>query len=146
MSPGQTDRKFQSFSRNRFLVRKDRRLDADNFARAISRALRTEYGDTHAAVKTIVRRTGANARSARNWLEGRNAPNGRFLVELCRQSDRVFETVVRLSEREQVLKAKKLIDARERLREMVNLLDELEKDPTSNCSTGWPETLWVAIR
>ncbi len=142
MSPHEADRKFQSFSGRRSLSGEAQGLDGDAFARAISLALRAEYGDTHGAVKIVARLTGANLRSVRNWLEGKNAPNGRSLVALCRHSDRVFETVLRLSGRERLLKAKKLIDARQKLREIVSLLDQMEAGASADGPAIWPTTPW----
>jgi hypothetical protein len=91
----------------------------------ISAALRMDYGDTHAAVKTIVGLTGANARTAKNWLQARNGPNGESLVVLCRYSDQVLATVLGLAGRERILRMKALGDAQEKLRDILLLLDHL---------------------
>ena len=44
---------------------------------------------------------------------------------MCRHSDKVLATVLVLAGRERILKAKTLIDARDKLREMLVLLEEL---------------------
>ncbi len=99
---------------------------AGQIASAISEALHQEFGDSHAAIKLIVRATGANERAARNWFDGKNAPNGESLIALCRSCDRVMEAVLVLSGRTRMLNAKRLVDAREKLREMMVLIDELD--------------------
>jgi hypothetical protein len=116
-------RKIQSILGNSFLCRGKERLGAGQFAAQISAALRLDYGDTHAAVKTIVGLTGANARTAKNWLEARNGPNGESLVVLCRHSDQVLATVLALAGRERILRIKALSDAQSKLREILVLLD-----------------------
>src|SRR5688572_16497619 len=96
------------------------------FAEAVSAALRDEYGGSHAAIKTVVGLTGANERAVKNWFEAKNGPNGEFLISLCRHSNSVFETVLRMAGREDQLKAKKFIDAKTKLRQMLSMIDELQ--------------------
>jgi tRNA A37 threonylcarbamoyladenosine synthetase subunit TsaC/SUA5/YrdC len=96
------------------------------FAAAISHALRREYGTTHAAVKTVVGLTGANERAVKNWFEARNGPSGESLIALCRHSDEVLETFLLMADRQERVKAKKIIDATKRLRDLLRLLDELQ--------------------
>jgi hypothetical protein len=49
-----------------------------------------------------MRWTGANERTAKNWLSGVNGPSGEHLLRLIENSDRVFECVLRLSGRQQL--------------------------------------------
>jgi hypothetical protein len=74
-----------------------------NYPRAISAALRGELGDTHQAIKTVMRWTGAGERTAKNWLGGTRGPTGGHLLSLLRHSDAVLNAVLRLSGREAVL-------------------------------------------
>ncbi len=142
MSLDNRSRKFRSFHGNGFHAPHGAPLTSARFAKAITAAIRQDYGETHAAAKAIMRLTGANNRTVKNWLGAKNGPNGPSLIALCRNSDRVFEAVVRLSGRERLLKAKKLIDAREKLREILELLDELEA-----CQpVRWPHTPWATDR
>jgi hypothetical protein len=120
------DRKIQSILGRSFPSQGGERLGAAQFAAQISAALRLDYGDTHAAVKTIVGLTGANARTAKNWLEARNGPNGESLVVLCRHSDQVLARVLTLAGRERILRIKALSDARSKLRDILVLLDHLD--------------------
>jgi hypothetical protein len=121
MSPTTTDRKTQSFG--------EQILPEGRFSHAIARALHRQYDETHAAVKTVVEVTGANERAVRNWFEAKNGPSGEYLIVLCRHSDEVFETVLRLAGRVEHLKARKLLAARTKLREMLAVLDELDAAP-----------------
>jgi hypothetical protein len=125
MSLGNGARKIQSVPGKSFPCHRAERLGAGRFAAQISAALRADYGNTHAAVKTIVGLTGANARTAKNWLQARNGPNGESLVILCRHSDEVLATVLVLAGRERILRIKALSDAQEKLREILLLLDHL---------------------
>lgn len=126
MSPAENDRKIQSGSGNNVLP-DNGRLGAGAFAAAIAAALHSEYGGTRAAVKTIVALTAANERAVRNWLDGRNGPSGELLVALCRHSDAVLETVLLLAGRNDLLTAKKLTDAKSKLREMLAMIDNWDE-------------------
>lgn len=96
------------------------------FSEAIAGALRKEFGGTHAAIKTVVNLTGANERSVKNWFAARNGPSGEHLIVLTRHSDQVLETVLLLAERQDLITAKKLVDARQKLREILAILAEIQ--------------------
>lgn len=124
MSSPQTDRRNRPISGNIDPAPGFGRPGAAAFAAAIAGALRKDFPSS--GVKTVVRLTSANERAVKNWFEGRNAPSGEFLVLLCRHSDRVLETFLSLSGRPELVSAKKLVDARHKLREMLTIIDELE--------------------
>jgi hypothetical protein len=126
MSLANGDRKIQSISAKSFPCTAREHIGAARFAEEVSTALRLDYGDTHAAVKTIVGLTGANARTAKNWLEARNGPNGESLVALCRHSDRVLATFLVLAGRERLLRVKAISDARNKLREILMHLEQID--------------------
>ena len=96
-----------------------------SFAQAIAAALHREYDQVQAGVKTVVRLTGANERAVRNWFDAKNGPNGEFLIALCRHSDQVLNTVLVLAGREQHLKARRVVEATARLREVLVALENL---------------------
>jgi hypothetical protein len=79
---------------------------------SIAEVLRSELGDSHRAHKTLMQWTGANERTAKNWLSGVNGPSGEHLLHLMRSSDRVFECVLILSDRQPVLSRRKLEELR----------------------------------
>jgi len=69
--------------------------------------------------------TGAGERTVKNWFEGKNAPNGENLVELMRHSDEVLKAMLMMAGREDLLAGKLLVDAREKLIEMIEIIDRL---------------------
>lgn len=97
-----------------------------SYAAAISVALRDELGGSHQAIKTLMRRTGASPRSAKNWLAGSVGPSGAHLVELMRTSDSVFEAVLRMSGRDKTLVRHDLGDVKAILRGALALLETTE--------------------
>ena len=94
------------------------------FARAIATALHKEYGATHAAIKTVGELTGANERAVKNWFDAKNAPSGEFVITLCRHSNEVFETFLLMAGRVEHVKASRIVEATNKLREILVLLDE----------------------
>jgi hypothetical protein len=72
-----------------------------DYIEQISRALRQELGGTGAAVKTVMRWTGASDRSARTWINGLGSPSGYHLLRLARECDAVFEVVLDLTDRQE---------------------------------------------
>ena len=96
------------------------------FADAIATALRREYGGTHAAIKTVVALTGANERAVKNWFDAKNGPSGEFVIALCAHSDEVLETFLLMSGRREHVKAKKIVEATAKLREILVMLDALQ--------------------
>jgi len=88
-------------------------------------ALNRAVGNTHVAAKTVASWSGANERTAKNWLAGRSGPCGDHLIGLVRQSDDVLDAVLAMSGRREILMAKKLADARALLAEMLALVDRI---------------------
>ena len=125
MSSTQNDRKLRSESGRSFL-QSGTSGGVDRFAEAIAGALRREFGTVPGAVKQVVRITGANERAVRNWFEARNAPNGENLVSLRGRSDEVLEIVLQLAGRQELVTARRLSGARDKLREMLALMDDLQ--------------------
>jgi hypothetical protein len=96
-----------------------------HYATAIAVALREDLGSTHQATKTVMRWTGASERTVKNWLAAKSGPSGEHLVALIRRSDAVFEALMRLAGRDQAVAAKKLVDARDALVKMLELIVNL---------------------
>jgi hypothetical protein len=131
MSLTKRNRKIQSVSGNDFPGASDGVANS-GFAQVIAQALHRDFGETHAAVKTVARLTKANERAAKNWFMAKNGPTGKRLVDLIRISDEVLEAVLIMSGRQQLVVAKKLADSKQLLIEMLRLIDELEGPPMSN--------------
>jgi pyocin large subunit-like protein len=97
----------------------------DRYAAAIAAALRAGHGDTHQAIKTVMRWTGANERTVKNWFVGTNGPSGVHLISLVRHSDLVLEVLLQLAGREHSIAVAKLISARKQLTEILELTQVL---------------------
>ena len=89
------------------------------------------YGGTRVSIKTVMGFTGAGERSVRNWFEGKNGPNGKNLIELMRHSDEVLEALLMIAGREDVLAGKLLVDGRDKLTEMLEIIGELQAGETA---------------
>lgn len=89
--------------------------DSGSYTIAVAVALQHDLGDTHRAIKTLVRWTGASDRAAKNWLSGASGPSGEHLIALVRHSDAVFTAVLRLAGKEQCLLALNAIEAIDKL-------------------------------
>jgi hypothetical protein len=113
-------------------------LSADtSYEQVISAALRQELGRTRYTAKTLMRWTGAGARTAKNWLAGSAGPSGVHLIALMRNSDAVLEAVLELAGRRDCTTPDKTSDFGERLAELRALLKSaiaLTSDPP-NAST-----------
>jgi hypothetical protein len=94
-----------------------------SYPAAIATALRAELDNSHQAVKTVMRWTGANERTVKNWFAGRRGPRGEHLMALIRHSNGALEIVLQLSGREDLIAAKTLLDARNTLAEMLARID-----------------------
>lgn len=125
MSPTQKDRNLRSDS-GRSIPLPATAGAQPSFPEVIAEALRRQYGGTPAAVKIVVRLTRANERAVKNWFDAKNGPSGENLVSLLRHSDEVLETVLALAGRQDLIVARKLTGAREKLREMLAMIDDLQ--------------------
>ena len=52
------------------------------FAKTIAELLRKEHGDTHRAIKQLIRQTSASERTVKNWLAAQHAPDTLFFLRL----------------------------------------------------------------
>lgn len=95
------------------------------YAAAVAAALRSELGDSHRAIKMVMKWTGASERTAKNWLTGTRGPTGEHLVALVRHSDAVLEVFLQLTGRETSLISVQLANTRSRLAEILESIDNL---------------------
>ena len=96
-----------------------------NFTTVTAETLRESLAGTHAAVKTVMGYTRAGERTVENWFEGKNGPNGDNLVELTRHSYAVLEAFLLMAGREDILAGQMLVDAGDKLAEMLEMMDQL---------------------
>ncbi len=102
--------------------------DGYDFTAVIAATLREAFGRSGRSIKTVMAYTGAGERAVKNWFEGKNGPNGENLVELVRHSDEVLEALLSMAGREDILAGKLLVDARDKLAEMLEIIDQLKAD------------------
>jgi hypothetical protein len=95
------------------------------YAPAIALTLQKELGETHRAVKILMRWTGACERTVKNWLAGSAGPSGENLVALLRHSDAVLDAVLELSGREEMAGALTLSSIRDTLVDGIARIDGL---------------------
>ena len=106
-----------------------------DFKTVIAETLSEAFGKTGRSVKTVMGYNGAGERTVKNWFEGKNGPNGENLVELMRHSDEVLEAMLLMADREDILAGKLLVDVRDKLVEMLEIIDQLRvDDPVSDPS------------
>ena len=117
------------------LTKKDRKIQSNSgitfptvsFVEAIALALRREYGSTTGAIKTVVGLVGGNERAVKNWFEAKNAPNGESVVALCRHSNEVLTTVLRLAGRRTHVRARLIVDLADKLHAIQSIIAEMAK-------------------
>ncbi len=94
-----------------------------NYRQTIAAALHRELGDTHRAVKTTMRWTGASERTAKNWIAGSHGPSGEHLISLMRHSDEVLAGLLSLAGRGEAIAAVRLVEVRGRLKKVLQQID-----------------------
>lgn len=103
-------------------------LDNHKFAEAIAKTLHEAFGGTGRSIKTVMKYTGASERTVKNWFQGKNGPNGENLTRLIHHSDEVLVALLKMAGREDVLAGKLLINARDKLVEILEIIDRLSFD------------------
>ena len=128
MSFHKKGRKFRTVSGKTFPKSADKleQTGGNGFRSVIAETLHEAFGGTRMSVKAVMACTGATERTVKNWFQGKNGPNGENLIDLMRCSDEVLEVVLWMAGREEILAGKMLVDAREKLGEMLNIIDQLQ--------------------
>ncbi|MEE9289578.1 MAG: hypothetical protein V3U99_01060 [Alphaproteobacteria bacterium] len=128
MSFRKKGRKFRTVSGKTFPKLSDKVSASDGyeFAAVIAETLRETFDGTRMSVKTVMAYTGAGERTVKNWFQGKNGPNGENLVELVRHSDEVLEALLLMAGREDIMAGKLLIDAGDKLVEMLEIITQLQ--------------------
>ena len=119
MSLTNNDRKIRSESGNSF--------PQGRFASEIAGALHRQCDGLPGGTEMVVRLTGANERTVRNWFEAKNGPSGELLVALCRHSDEVLETVLRLAGRTLHVRSMQVALAQRAARDLCVILEALNE-------------------
>lgn len=103
----------------------ERKVDRLEYQRAIAAALKRELGESHRAIKSVMRWAGVSERTAKNWLAGSHGPAGEHLVELMRNSNEVLAAVLSLAGRSELKIGAGLVETRETLLQLLEVLDAL---------------------
>ncbi len=56
--------------------------DREVLAFTVANLLKKEHGDSHRAIKELMRQTGASERTVKHWLSGQHAPEAMFFLRL----------------------------------------------------------------
>ncbi len=104
------------------------RLSLD-YVGAVSAALRESVGDTHQAIKIVMRWTSADERTIKNWFAGTNGPSGANLIDLFRHSDEMLEACLFLAGRERIVASRRSLEVQTKLRELLALLEAEMPEP-----------------
>ncbi len=70
----------------------------DVFAKTIADLLRKEHGDSHRAIKQLIRQTSASERTVKHWLAAQHAPDTLFFLRLVVSSPVIRAFVLGLIE------------------------------------------------
>ena len=68
------------------------------YSRTIAELLRKEHGDSHRAVKQLMRQTGASERTVKHWLSGQHGPDTVYFLRLVASSPVIRAFVLGLIE------------------------------------------------
>jgi hypothetical protein len=101
-------------------------LDDASFNFAIAAALKNELGQTHQAVKIVIRWTGASERTVKYWFAGTHGPTGDNLVNLVANSDAVFKLLLSRAGRTRALANIKAVDVQRFLTAALERLEDEE--------------------
>jgi len=96
------------------------------FAAGMAVALRQAYGGRHSAVKVVAAAVGANERAVRNWFDGKNGPNGEYLVRLVRHSDEILDSFLAFAGKKRPQPSLELAKARSALERALRALNSAE--------------------
>lgn len=99
--------------------------DGRSYAAEIAAALHRALDSARAGAKTVAGWTGADERTAKNWLSGRYGPSGKHLVALARNSDEVLNTFLAMVGRPDLVAAAKLDAAEQAISELLSAVRSL---------------------
>ncbi|MFL9824952.1 hypothetical protein [Rhodoplanes sp. SY1] len=99
--------------------------DGRRYAAEIAAALHRALDSTRAGAKTAAGWTGADERTAKNWLSGRYGPSGMHLVALARNSDDVLNAFLAMAGRPDLVASAKLAAAEQAISELLSAVRSL---------------------
>jgi hypothetical protein len=105
-------------------------IDELSYPMVISLALKRSIGDSHSAVKTAAKWTGANERTVKNWFKGKYGPSGEHLMSLANHCDEVMEAMMLLAGRRSLSVSVKLQDLETRLELALHIIRSVANEET----------------
>lgn len=99
---------------------------ANRFSREIAAALQRAAARSGLQIKTVAGWTGANERTVKNWFSGHYGPSGEHLLVLARHSPEVFETVLGIMQRQDLLIALEVGEIEQRIARLATLVQHLQ--------------------
>jgi hypothetical protein len=115
----------RSAAKGKFLPTGAGRRSERCYAEAVAQAWREDFGETHRAIKTVMRWPGVSERTVKNWFSGASGSRGEHLVSLVRHSTAVLEAFLVLAEREQAVGTRTLMEARDMLASALKSVEDL---------------------
>jgi hypothetical protein len=101
-----------------------RRIGKADYALAIASALRSDLKQTPHAVKIVMRWTGANERTVKNWIAGTHGPSGEHLIVLAHHSNAVMMVFHQLAKRPESIGDPRMGVIRKKLTEALAIMDQ----------------------
>jgi len=103
------------------------------FATEIAAALQRAAAKGGLKIKTVAGWTGANERTVKNWFSGQYGPSGEHLLVLARYNREVFETMLELMHRQDLILALECGEIEQRIARLAALLHDMQvKDASSH--------------
>ncbi len=106
-------------------------IDELSYPMVISLALKRSIGESHSAIKTAAKWTGANERTVKNWFRGKYGPSGEHLMSLANHCDEVMEAMMLLAGRKTLLLGMNLQDLETRLELALKIVRSFADDEAS---------------
>lgn len=114
--------------KGRVLPKRGNVFPRDRYVSVIADALRRDLGNSHRAIKTVAKWTGASERTVKNWFACTSGPSGEHLIALVSHSSCAFEAFLHLAGKEQVVVDKRLTEMRDKLADVLDTLVRLTMD------------------
>jgi hypothetical protein len=100
--------------------------DSMDYAPMIALALQKQLGNSHQAIKTTMRWTGARERTVKNWFSGTHGPSGGHLIALARNSDEVLDIFLMMTGHRALLARANIVESITKLTDALEFMKLLQ--------------------
>ena len=104
------------------------RISRTAYAEAVANALRADLDGNHHAIKTVMRWTGSNERTVKNWMAGTHGPSGEHLVTLAYYSESVMAVLFQLTGKTEMIKKVDASLLRSKIIEALAIIDSSSRN------------------